>query len=83
MAKLQSELDQIKKSFSEKASAEDQEVMQKATQALIDTGQHERALGEGAKLPDFALPNQDGEQVELAELLARGPVVLSVFRGKW
>jgi len=39
------------------------------------------AVGEVA--PDFALPNQRGETVRLSERLARGPVVLSFYRGVW
>ena len=39
------------------------------------------AVGEVA--PDFALPNQRGETVRLSERLARGPIVLSFYRGVW
>ncbi len=37
----------------------------------------------GERAPDFALPNQRGETVRLGERLARGPVVLSFYRGVW
>ncbi|MBF8259891.1 MAG: alkyl hydroperoxide reductase [Actinobacteria bacterium] len=37
----------------------------------------------GERAPDFALPNQRGETVRLSEQLARGPVVLSFYRGVW
>ena len=37
----------------------------------------------GAVVPDFILPNAAGEPVQLAALLARGPVVLSFYRGEW
>ena len=33
----------------------------------------------GAKAPDFTLPNQDRENVTLAETLKKGPVVLAFF----
>ncbi|MFH2008828.1 MAG: hypothetical protein ABI333_19730 [bacterium] len=33
--------------------------------------------------PDFALPDQDGRQHRLSELLAKGPVVLVFYRGYW
>ena len=39
------------------------------------------AVGETA--PDFELFNQHGEKVRLSDRLARGPVVLSFFRGSW
>jgi peroxiredoxin len=40
-------------------------------------------LRAGSRAPDFTLPNALGAPVSLAELRARGPVVLSFFRGKW
>lgn len=42
-----------------------------------------QALGEGDAAPDFALPDVDGETVQLAALLERGPVVLTFYRGSW
>lgn len=40
-------------------------------------------LSVGERAPDFALPNQRGETVRLSERLARGPAVLSFYRGVW
>ncbi len=37
----------------------------------------------GERAPDFALPNQRGETVRLSGRLAKGPVVLSFYRGSW
>jgi hypothetical protein len=37
----------------------------------------------GERAPDFALPNQRGETVNLSERLSRGPVVLNFYRGVW
>ena len=37
----------------------------------------------GATAPAFTLPNAYGKPVELATLLALGPVVLSFYRGEW
>jgi len=36
-----------------------------------------------AASPKFSLPNAADEQVSLDSLLARGPVVLSFYRGRW
>jgi hypothetical protein len=40
-------------------------------------------LAVGERAPDFALPNQRGTSVRLADRLGLGPVVLSFYRGVW
>jgi len=40
-------------------------------------------LAVGERAPNFRLPNAAGEEVELAQRLATGPVVLSFYRGEW
>ncbi len=40
-------------------------------------------LKAGQKAPAFALPDQDGNIVRLADILARGPLIVSFFRGAW
>ena len=59
------------------------EIMHRATEELHRSGQAERALAVGARAPAFASPNQDGQTVSSADLLARGPLVISFFRGHW
>ena len=41
------------------------------------------ALSIGQQAPDFELPNPQGELVSLAHLLAKGPVVVTFYRGSW
>jgi peroxiredoxin len=41
------------------------------------------ALKAGQKMPAFMLPNTEGKLVTSDQLLARGPLVLSFFRGGW
>lgn len=43
----------------------------------------ERARKAGDTAPDFALPNQRGEEKRLADYLAHGPLVLTFYRGVW
>ena len=50
---------------------------------LRDSGILDRVVKVGQPAPDFTLPNRDGKPVALTALLARGPVVLSFFRGRW
>jgi len=58
-------------------------VMDKAGQDLAASGIAESCLHVGDTAPEFALPNAVGKVVSLAELLERGPVVLSFYRGGW
>jgi peroxiredoxin len=51
--------------------------------ALIESHIADSALRVGQQAPDFTLAGQDGRKVSLYETLARGPVVLSFFRGGW
>ncbi len=41
------------------------------------------ALAVGDTAPDFALPDAMGRETRLSDLLARGPVVLTFYRGSW
>ncbi len=50
---------------------------------LTASGIAERALEVGATAPDFTLPDARGATVTLSQVLARGPVVLTFYRGGW
>lgn len=41
------------------------------------------ALRKGQRAPEFALPDANGKLVSLINLLERGPVVLTFYRGGW
>jgi peroxiredoxin len=43
----------------------------------------EGALKKGDTLPAFALPDGDGVMVGSRDLLSRGPLVVSFYRGYW
>ena len=55
----------------------------RATQELRDSGIVDRAIQAGDALPAFTLKNADGAHVSSAALLAKGPLVVTVFRGHW
>lgn len=59
------------------------EVFAKGTQDLMQSGIANQSVKQGDKAPDFALPNVNGETVQLSQLLAKGPVVLIFYRGGW
>jgi len=83
MTTLQDRLDRIKAGFLSQVPESVTTIIDRATRNLENSGLAEDALGEGDRLPAIALPDQNGETVALAGLIARGPVVLTVFRGHW
>jgi len=60
-----------------------QEINDRVTEELKSSGIVERVLARGAKAPDFILPDSEGRPIDSRELLARGPLVISFFRGRW
>ena len=88
MPGLQEKLDQFKESFESgappyNAPREAIETMHRATTELKATGIEQRALKVGDRAPSFTLFNQDHIQVGSSDLLRRGPLVVSFFRGHW
>jgi peroxiredoxin len=59
------------------------EMMHRATAELINSGIATRALKAGDKAPAFTLKDPDGIEVSSADLLAKGPLVVSFYRGVW
>jgi hypothetical protein len=59
------------------------EVMDHATEDLVRSGIIDSSLKEGDTAPNFTLPNAVGKPVSLEEILKKGPVVLSFYRGGW
>lgn len=50
---------------------------------LEASGIADLALREGDKASDFELPDALGRPVRLSDLLGKGPVILSFYRGQW
>jgi peroxiredoxin len=59
------------------------EAMHRATAELVAGGQARHALKAGDKAPDFVLNDADGKPVASRDLRAKGPLVLSFYRGVW
>lgn len=51
--------------------------------AVADSGILKTAKQVGDRAPDFTLENAAGKQVPLRDLLAKGPVILTWYRGGW
>ncbi|WP_444943952.1 peroxiredoxin-like family protein [Microbulbifer sp. ZKSA006] len=80
---LQEKLDAFKEVFKKQAPEGAFEAFARSSQELADSGQAERSVKVGEKAPDFALQDSDGNEVVLKELLAKGPVILTFYRGVW
>jgi peroxiredoxin len=50
---------------------------------LAESGIARQALQVGSNAPDFSLPDAHGKPVTLSALLARGPAVVTFYRGGW
>ena len=80
---LQEKLDAIRETAKTLIPSEAMDVMQRSTADLRASGIMDRIARVGQPAPPFTLPNGAGKSIGLADLTARGPVVLSFYRGRW
>ena len=59
------------------------EKMHRAVDELRRSGALERILRIGDKAAQFALPNASEQAVDSKALLAKGPLVITFYRGRW
>jgi len=52
-------------------------------QGLVQTGIEKTSCQAGDKIPAFELPNVSGRMVSSVDIVAKGPMVLSFYRGVW
>ncbi len=81
--KLEEKLAAIREQSKARMAPEVRAVMLQAVDDLRASGIMDRVVKVGASAPDFTLPNVAGAPVSLADAQARGPVVLSFYRGRW
>ena len=80
---LKAKIDAYKEGFRIKAPKEAQDIMHRATEALQNSPQMLNTIKVGDVAPDFTLKNTRDEEMALGDLLARGPLVLGFYRGRW
>lgn len=80
---LKEKLDQLRAGSAERIPAESRKIMHQAVEDLRASGMLDRILGVGRPAPAFELANTAGETVRSADLLARGPLVVTFYRGFW
>src|SRR5438445_6378815 len=80
---LQEQLDKLREASKARIPVEARAIMERSVEDLRASGIMSRITKVGQPAPDFTLPNARGRQVSLAELRARGPLVLTFYRGRW
>jgi hypothetical protein len=80
---LQDTLDRIREASKTRIPPETRAVMERSIEELRASGIMQRVARVGQAAPDFTLSNTTGAPVRLADLRARGLVVLSFYRGRW
>ncbi len=80
---LKEKLDSMRTRAETKMPAEVLAVMHRATDDLRQSGILDRVLKPGDEAPAFSLPNAEGKTLRPADLPARGPLVVSFYRGVW
>jgi peroxiredoxin len=81
---LQAKLDAFKYEFDTNlAPPAAVEALHRSVNELIASGAQNQALKAGDFAPEFTLPNVDGSPVSSKALLAKGPLVVTFYRGAW
>jgi len=80
---LQEKLDKLKVKIESNLPPKAVKIMHQATKDLEDSGIGEGILKVGDKAPEFSLPNQDGETISLQDLVNKGAVIITFYRGVW
>lgn len=80
---LQAQLDARKAAWAEKASDHVKRAYTEGIDAVVEAGVESQAKQVGEQAPDFSLSNATGQKIRLSDYLAKGPVVLTWYRGGW
>lgn len=80
---LKALLDEKKNAFEQKADDAKKKDYREGIEAVRQSGILESAYNVGDTAPNFRLKNAIGEMVELKDMLQKGPVVLTWYRGGW
>jgi peroxiredoxin len=80
---LQEQLDSFKAQFMQTAPAGRPALYEAKIEELRTSFAQERAIGIGAEVPDFTLPDARGRRIVLSQLLQSGPAVVTFYRGGW
>jgi hypothetical protein len=80
---LKEKLDALREAASKRIPPDRRAIMHRATSDLRASGVLDRIVKPGQMLPAFSGQAHDGRAISSNDLVARGPLVLSFFRGHW
>lgn len=80
---LAEKLDKIRAGGAKRIAPERRAIMLAATKTLRESGIADNAPKVGDMLPTFSLDDAQGNKINSPDLLAHGPLVVTVFRGVW
>lgn len=80
---LEESLAKLREASAAKVPEETRKIMGAAVQAVRESGIMDGIIKVGDKLPSFNLPNSKGEMVSSDDLLAKGNLVVTIYRGHW
>ena len=80
---LNEKLRGIYEGFIKNAPKEVKEAFDRGAHELAESKLQQKALKVGEKMPYFQLKNALGKKVKSEDLLKRGPLVISFYRGSW
>jgi peroxiredoxin len=80
---LTQQLDEFLAGWKQRVPAERQAIMERHIAQLKESGFGQRAKQVGDRAPAIVLPDAHGKTFDVASLLAKGPVIVTFYRGGW
>ena len=80
---LSEQLAEFRAGWYQRVPAERQAIMQRHIDGLRSGAIARSMLKTGDRAPTIVLPNAKGETVDVGALIAKGPVIVSFYRGGW
>ncbi|CAK7209384.1 hypothetical protein SBRCBS47491_000423 [Sporothrix bragantina] len=83
MSEIKVELSSILDAFQKNAPEPFKVPINEARANIITTFDHSATIKEGQPLPDFVLSDALGQSVSSKDLLSKGPILITFYRGSW
>jgi hypothetical protein len=80
---LTEQLNDLKQQLGREIPRENLEEIGQFIQGLVQTGIEKTSCMAGDTIPSFVLPDVSGRMISSEDILSRGPMVLSFYRGVW